>query len=1040
MLSTLDALAAGPGGNYLLVTGRSGYGKTALLANWITRRRDAGATPCYSFISRVDGTEDEEFTLGNLCEQLLLVHRRRVPLDPSYDWRSLYIHLLRTPPPDGAHAVIVVDALDEANGWVGPDLFPPLASGVSVIVSAREMADHDWPSELALPTGTVTVTLDRLTGTEIRELLERAGEAARPALADPEALAAILEVSLGDPYYVRLLVEDIRGGIPVSAAELRTWPQGLSAYFDRWWRAIAASPGEAAMREVLGYLLVARGPLTRRELIDLDTADALDDWSIDQAMAGVERHVVGNATKGYVIGHDRFRQYLLSDRIGMTARRTALGRLLAYCREWPDNGSPYALTHLTGHLRDEGLSGELAALVASPEWLRAHLRHDPSGVSFLDGVRTAWRDAEATATADATADRASSWVGHELGCALACASVRSVLVGLPAELLRQLLVRGRWSEDAVLAAVREIPKPQTAASVLAHLAPDLSPQGTRAALAVAAVFAARSRTDEAKWRVALRDTPTFLALLPADRLREALAIAARAHDRELLASLPMRLHELEGDAATIDAVRSLEDDEGQATAIAALVPLLGAVGVRQACTLATELPAGPPDGESPRATALRALAPALDPALAAEAIEALAAVQAPGPRTCAAVLLTARLDGGQRNERLARTVTAARGLSDPRFRTAALRDTLSVSGASPELVSEAFDAAVAASDSDALAAFAPALDPVSAQRILASLERDPRSLPPAVAVTVCEQLAPGDQVPAARRILAAAQAYNPEDWDDNPEDWDDPPSALIARLTALLPPDEGMVALTEELNRVRGGAAGRDALSEIARIAPDTLWPTVLDVVRSGEPSWQARTLTDFVEIAPASQHGEVLQLALDAARAVPVRDFQDSAKRGTALTALIAAVDENQRGTLVDEALAAAQTIDDAPLFVYIECVLLESRRDDTALLPVLDRIAAMQPSVTRTAALLKTAGSRHVSVRHRAVEIAASIDDPDMRLDILAKVAQALPPDDIAAVAGPFGAAAQACPRSGRCRTAATRPGFGVPDDGRADGECLS
>lgn len=71
VLAALDAVVTGHGGDYLFVNGRSVYGKTAMLANWIILRRDAGATPCYSFVSRIDSTEYEEFTLG--CEQLLLV-------------------------------------------------------------------------------------------------------------------------------------------------------------------------------------------------------------------------------------------------------------------------------------------------------------------------------------------------------------------------------------------------------------------------------------------------------------------------------------------------------------------------------------------------------------------------------------------------------------------------------------------------------------------------------------------------------------------------------------------------------------------------------------------------------------------------------------------------------------------------------------------------------------------------------------------------------------------------------------------------------
>jgi hypothetical protein len=231
-----------------------------------------------------------------------------------------------------------------------------------------------------------------------------------------------------------------------------------------------------------------------------------------------------------------------------------------------------------------------------------------------------------------------------------------------------------------------------------------------------------------------------------------------------------------------------------------------------------------------------------------------------------------------------------------------------------DLISEAFDAANAASRTDALAAFAPALDLSSAQRDLAALERDPRSLPPDIAVTVVGRLARDDRAAAARRILAAAQSHDGTDSTDRP-------SELIASLTVLLPANEGPRILTEELDRVRRGAARVDALTEIARVAPNTLWPTVLETVAAIEPHWRATTLAGLLEIAPMPQRDAVLEHALDAARAVPARDFQGGPARGKALTALITAVDEDSRGALVDEALAAAQTIDDAALLVHAEC-----------------------------------------------------------------------------------------------------------------------
>ena len=52
--AALDAAAADATGGYVFLTAPSGFGKTALLANWTIREREAGREPVYHFINRED--------------------------------------------------------------------------------------------------------------------------------------------------------------------------------------------------------------------------------------------------------------------------------------------------------------------------------------------------------------------------------------------------------------------------------------------------------------------------------------------------------------------------------------------------------------------------------------------------------------------------------------------------------------------------------------------------------------------------------------------------------------------------------------------------------------------------------------------------------------------------------------------------------------------------------------------------------------------------------------------------------------------------
>jgi len=131
-IKQLDSFADALSG-YLFLTGASGFGKTALLANWI-RSRDANEKETvYHFISTLDDTATEETVLRSLCQQVLDFHliHDLLPLGTGA-LRSIYVDLLNRPISTGRKLVVVLDALDEASGWlVTSGLFPiPLPESV----------------------------------------------------------------------------------------------------------------------------------------------------------------------------------------------------------------------------------------------------------------------------------------------------------------------------------------------------------------------------------------------------------------------------------------------------------------------------------------------------------------------------------------------------------------------------------------------------------------------------------------------------------------------------------------------------------------------------------------------------------------------------------------------------------------------------------------------------------------------------------------------------------------------------------------------
>jgi hypothetical protein len=387
-LSCLDAFLSEQPGGYCFVTGPSGFGKTALLANWIAGLEGAGQPVCYHFLDRAGGTSGPQATLEDLCEQLAARHELGGTLTESLPrLRRLYPRLLHIPPADGEKVVVVLDGLDEAAGWdpqPGADLFPhDLPSGVYVVFSARRRkeGDADWLADFGLSEVPIqALDLEVLGKKEITHLLQSAGGSAEPLAGETGFVEAVWKVSLGDPFYLHYLVQDIRDG-DTTASNIDKQPEGLDKYLARWWNDVSKAVGEKAVQDLLGYLLVAKGPLTRDSLIDISDKDALNGWVFDNTLEQVRRYVLGVAEGGYILCHWRFQDYV-ARKIGEGGQVPYREALIGYCARWPEHKSPYALRYYAQHLTEaveaadwsnrHDLTKRLVELVAARDFRQAH--------------------------------------------------------------------------------------------------------------------------------------------------------------------------------------------------------------------------------------------------------------------------------------------------------------------------------------------------------------------------------------------------------------------------------------------------------------------------------------------------------------------------------------------------------------------------------------------------------------------------------------------------------------------------------------------
>lgn len=426
-LATLDAFLADPTPQHLVLTGQAGMGKTALLVEWV-RRLDARSDVdeiCY-FISRQHGTAKYSDLLRTLLIQAVAVREGEPPLPGSADDELERAWLQELQPSwSGLRPrpiVVVIDGVDEAEarGWSVPQLLLPtrLAADVHMVVSARTMGDRDWPYELGL-TGAKLLPVGGLDEADVADLLAVAGVPAW--VREPDALSTLMERTDGDPFYLRFLVDALTGRARkkiTSPTALRNVPDGLTSYLKELWDDAGGSAGNTARLTTLGYLCEAKGPITMKELAEIDPDDGLKVHVIRGVLDQIgDRVVVVDPTsEGITLAHWRLQEIVAADLMSDRDRVACRDALLAWCRRWAQHRHPYAVKYVAAH-RIESATGpdDLAAatdLLADAEYqkLRVEELDDAAGLfGDLDRLLRAVTD-DATSPA-ATLVRAALAVG-----------------------------------------------------------------------------------------------------------------------------------------------------------------------------------------------------------------------------------------------------------------------------------------------------------------------------------------------------------------------------------------------------------------------------------------------------------------------------------------------------------------------------------------------------------------------------------------------------------------------------------------------------
>lgn len=384
----------------VLVTGGAGFGKSALLANWKEMRHDEGYFVVYHcFNTRSNVTRSVVQAYRNLLQQLYIYYElsdRQLPNEEIHlrDVLSGIVHERKSRLEQSL--IIILDGLDEAEDIFEPPFFSPLPDGVFIIASARAKVGEKpkylqgWQDLVKTSQGSY-LHLDRLPSSSISTWLQQAGigELAEYG-ADEDFIKKLDETTRGFPLYLRFLIDDllhaVKQGEDVQSV-LAKIPQGFDSYVEQQLARLDELDLPEQRWQFFALLSVAKGVLNKEDVKKITGMSDRDLRQLHQSWQ-VTRWMQISEGKFYAFSHPLLAT-TFAKQLGDEAK-LALEELLDWCQryekqDWPEDTPEYILSYYAEHLREAGRKDLLYALI-NKYWMETKLRRTDSHRTFAKDV------------------------------------------------------------------------------------------------------------------------------------------------------------------------------------------------------------------------------------------------------------------------------------------------------------------------------------------------------------------------------------------------------------------------------------------------------------------------------------------------------------------------------------------------------------------------------------------------------------------------------------------------------------------------------
>jgi hypothetical protein len=327
---------------YLVIEGKSGMGKSSLLANTI----DKFPLVAYHFFSIASSSQGcdltkASFVINSVCEQIEFIKNGWVEATRQYSRESL-LRLLQEKFPYYTQPVLILDGLDEAEDVEFMRGFFPkqLKDRLKVIFSYRSLADEGIPRDhyllkIGLSRRDIScfITLDSLNRDRIAELFGQLACKVKAAWKNQDALHLvnwigrneqllnqITEKSEGDPFYLRFLLEDIRNG-DITEENILEIPTGLEEYLQKEFENLDKRANGEVSIDLIKIISESDDPWPEEDLIQMlkkDHSNITRAIFRNQVIPSIRRYLYqvflgkgrhGDEKLAYTIIHPRLKEY-----------------------------------------------------------------------------------------------------------------------------------------------------------------------------------------------------------------------------------------------------------------------------------------------------------------------------------------------------------------------------------------------------------------------------------------------------------------------------------------------------------------------------------------------------------------------------------------------------------------------------------------------------------------------------------------------------------------------------------------------------------